>query len=908
MSGSSTSAGVFTTDTEFVVTSWDAWLSDVTGLAEEAASGRSVSDLFPELATRGLLARLQRVASAGTVEVIAPAFHEYFFASPPRVPSVYFEHMQQHATISPLRAGDAIVGISVAIQDVTARCEHERDLAAQLRSDDEAVRMRAVRGLANEGEAGTASLATALADQSWRVRRAALEGLATPRDTSAAEALIATVRDRHRDPGALNAALTALAHSQADVLPGVVELLDSVQSGSEIRTYAALALGLIGSRAAVPALLRHLGDANSNVRFHVIEALGRVGARETAHALADVAESRDFTVAFAALDALALIGEPSVSDRIVPLLKDELLQTAAADALARTGSVDVAGPLIALLGHTDRSLPETAGAIATLYARLDEDRAGRDLVAEIARSALTPDVEQAIVAALPGAGAAEAEGLALLLGWCRDEAADRGLASLLERPGMQRAAANILASRGTHAAGTLIAALASDQDDTRKAAAAALGQIGSSVAVVPLAELLDGPAEVAIVAAGALGSIGDPDAFEPLVQQLGHPQPAVRQAIVGALSSLAHPAMPARVRELLESSSPHVRESAAKIAGYFGYADCLDQMLLLCTDNDENVRRVVLEQLPNFEGARASAAVTTALATGSASIRAAAVRGLARTSEGVALSHLVAACGDPDPWVRYYAARSLNRSGAIAAAPALSTLAISDQVLPVRLAAIEALGALGGSAATSTLASLAADRDSSIAAAALTALAGVKGEQVLPTLLAALQTDERERHEAALVALGRRGDAAAAPAVARIAQAGTDPALRDLAVQVLGKIGTDAGIAALVELTADPRRSAAAIAVLACVTDAQVASLGAGLGHPDVEVRCAVADALARTGNRLAIRFLALALDDAHASVRSAAASALQRIDVRDTRVQRTTTAADADPTMRDTYTRAGTH
>lgn len=891
MSRGETSRGTLTADVALVIQSWDPWLADVTGVAEDDARGRTLGELFPELEARGLLAKVRRVAEVGTVEVIAPAFHEFFIACPLRSPSAYFTHMQQHATIAPLRTGEAIVGISIAVEDVTTRREYERELAAQLASDDEGVRLRAVQALSTREDA-TGPLAAALEDSSWRVRRAAAQGFATVNDAERARALIDIVRDRHRNSAALNAALSAIAQTPADVLPAVVALLDAPESDAERRTYAALALGLLGRRAAVPALLRRLEDPDANVRFHAVEALGRIGAREAAPALAAVAESRDFSVAFAALDALASIGEPSVAARIVPLLDDELLCTAAADALAHLGGAEVIGPLLQLVHRADDMLLPVAGALATLDRRRGRERDGGVLVAELARTSLTPEIEQAIVAALPTAGPAEMEGLALMLEWRQTGTADQALASLLARADVRRTVADILVARGSAAVAPLLAQLDASDDEVRIAAAAALGQIGNPRATASLAVLLDDATEVAVVAAGALGSIGDPAAFEPLVQHLGHPHAAVRQAVVGALNSLAHPAMPERVREMLGDPSPHVRESAARIAGYFGYAHCVGDMVRLSRDADESVRRVALEQLAQFADSGAAAALVDGLSDAHAGIRAAVVRALARATAVPPLPYLLAACGDRDPWVRYYAARSLCRQAAGAAEPAtlttLTTLALGDDVLPVRIAAIEALGEIGGTAAAGTLASLAADPESSVAVAALAALGTVTGEDVLPALLAALRTGERDRQEAALTSIGERGEAAAVAAVGRIAQSGVDPAIRELAVWALGEIGTPEAAATLIALTADPRRSAAAVAALAALArarESQLPALGAGLEHADVEVRCAVADALARTGSRRAIPFLAAALDDASVVVREAAAAALARIDVIDASV-----------------------
>ncbi|NUO63801.1 MAG: HEAT repeat domain-containing protein, partial [Gemmatimonadaceae bacterium] len=494
MTGSLRTGGVFTTDLALVVQSWDAWLAEATGVDEAEARGRPIGELFPELARRDGLARLQRVASSGTVEVLSPAFHGYFIPCPPRAPTAHFTRMQQHVTIAPLRSGAAIVGTTVTIEDVTARLDRERELAEQLNSPDEIERLAAARAIA-AGEGDATPLGGALGDTSWQVRRAAAEGLARGDDASTA-VLVAALRDRHRDPAVLNAALSALSRSGADVVPILLDLLASPATDADLRTYTALALGLLEDRRAVPALVRALNDADANVRFHAIEALGRIRSREAAAPLAAIAESRDFSVAFAALDALALIGEPSVAPRIVPLLDDELLQPAAAEALARVGGEEVVGPLAVLLRAPGTSTVIGANALATLHARLEADHGEGELVADLARTLLSPAAADHLRAAIAVADDAGLPALATVLGWIDAPGVDETLAALLPRYPLRRSIADVLARRGARAVPALLAALRAVDAETRKAAAAALGRIGSATALDPLVALLDDEPDV----------------------------------------------------------------------------------------------------------------------------------------------------------------------------------------------------------------------------------------------------------------------------------------------------------------------------------------------------------------------------------------------------------------------------
>ena len=128
--------GVITTDANLIVRGWDQWLVEATGLTEERVLSQPLLELFPEIEQRGIAARLKRVLHDGVVEVLAPAFHQYFIRCAARGALPHFDVMQQHVSISPMRDASGIGGLIITIEDVTARRVRERELAAQLKSHD----------------------------------------------------------------------------------------------------------------------------------------------------------------------------------------------------------------------------------------------------------------------------------------------------------------------------------------------------------------------------------------------------------------------------------------------------------------------------------------------------------------------------------------------------------------------------------------------------------------------------------------------------------------------------------------------------------------------------------------------------------------------------------------------------
>ena len=868
------SVGVFTTDANLIIQVWDAALERLTGISAETASGQSLVALVPDAEERRLLARFRRVLDEGVVEVLAPAFHRYLIACAPRTPSKRFDRMQQRVNIAPLRENERIAGLIVTVEDVTERLDRERDLAEHLAHEDEATRLRAAQTLAGDESLDAAPpLLGALRDESWRVRRAAVEGVARRAAPDAIAALLNSVRENHHNLGLLNSALQVLALSDVDTLSPLVEFLNGPDA--DLRMQAALALGEQRDARAAPALMAVLDDEDANVRYHAIEALGKLRAIEAADALARVAETRDFFLAFPALDALTQIGDSRVAPRLVPLLEDELLREPAAAALGELGDEKAVAPLAALLNTPAAPTPVIAESLAVLNDRYEKLYAEGEHIADLSRRAIDATGAQNLLDALDAETTENLRPLALVLGWLEGAAVEQALTHLLGRADARNEIVEALVRHGSGVTDLLIEQLAAEDLEIRRSAVVALGRIGDARATPALVRVLDEDAELTIPAASALAKIGDRRAFDALLGLVGDTDAAVRQAVVGALNSLGAPEMPARVVPLLGDEDPNVRESAVRIAGYFGYAECADLLLERCRDEDERVRRAAVEHLPYLEDPRVPGALIRALGHETPKVRAAAASALAQVEEAETVSHLTGALEDEDPWVRYFAARSLGQRGESESVDALAGLAQADKFNHVRIAALEALGRIGGARAAAVAASLVESEDPDLGRAALAALGNIAHPDALPPLVNALRSADAGLRAGAASALGERGGAEALEQLQRSAATDAEPAVSEAAIGALKKLATAEAIAGLVALTADAARREAAIAALSGVPDPRIGDVARGLSHHSAEVRRAVVEVLARMKRPRASELLRAALDDADASVRLAAADAL---------------------------------
>lgn len=714
-----TQIGVFTTDTDLVIRVWDATLARLTGISEESALGRDLTALLPDLEKRGLLKRFQRSLKEGVVEVLAPAFHHYLIPCAPVNPSKHFDKMQQHVTLAPLRDDNAIVGLIVAIDDVTERLERERELAARLAEGDETARLNAAETISDDESYDTAPLLGALSDESWRVRRAAIKGVSQRAAPDAIAALISLVVENHHNPSLLNSALQVLTSSDIDTVSPLIELLKN--RNADLRMQAALALGEQHDTRAVPALAEALNDEDTNVRYHAIEALGKLKAADAVDALVEIAESRDFFLTFAALDALTKIGDARIVPRIMPLLDDELLSMPAVNLLGQLGDESTVAPLTALLNTPTGPAEAVANALATLSDRYEKQYGEARYIADLTSREISPTGVQNLLDTLDAPGKQDYRSIALVLGWVKGAGVDRALTRLMGRVDLRDEIVEALVRHGSATAGLLISQLQAEDLEVRRSAVVALGRIGDASATSALVNTL-GDKFLAIDAAHALGEIGDPQAVDGLLKLIGDEDSSIRQAAVAALNSIIPPSMSQRIIPLLHDRDPNVRESAVKIAGYFGYPEAASALVELSRDPNERVRCAAIEHLPFVEDERALDVLAGALKAETPNVRAAAARALGNMDGQQVVACLIEGLVDDDVWVRYFSARALGRHRDEGSVETLRRVIEKDEFNHVRIAALDSLGQIGGPRVAEIVAELVHDDDPDVAHAAEVAL------------------------------------------------------------------------------------------------------------------------------------------------------------------------------------------
>jgi signal transduction histidine kinase/CheY-like chemotaxis protein len=123
--------GVFVTDAQFRLVVWNQWMEIHSGRLSTDVIGRSLFELYPEAATRGIREYYEG-AVEGSVTVLSHAFHRFLLALPPTNSELGAAEMPQSAHIGPLNLDGSVIGTVTVIDDVSDRLATEHALRKQI--------------------------------------------------------------------------------------------------------------------------------------------------------------------------------------------------------------------------------------------------------------------------------------------------------------------------------------------------------------------------------------------------------------------------------------------------------------------------------------------------------------------------------------------------------------------------------------------------------------------------------------------------------------------------------------------------------------------------------------------------------------------------------------------------------
>jgi chemotaxis protein methyltransferase CheR len=232
-------------------------------------------------------------------------------------------------------------------------------ISRSLQNPEDEVRRAAVEKLrAESSPEALRMLNQALGDESWRVRKSAVEALAGYPDTPAVVSLLITALYDADNAGRRAGAVEALAKIGEAALEALFQAF-TTQDG-DVRKFVVDILSLISSPAAVEVLVQALDDPEENVRMAAVEALGNQGADRAYNKLLQIVEQPEYTLAFAALHALGKMGREIPFPLIRRLVERKTLRRAVFEALGQSFHEEAVALLIAGLSDSSKSSRQAA--------------------------------------------------------------------------------------------------------------------------------------------------------------------------------------------------------------------------------------------------------------------------------------------------------------------------------------------------------------------------------------------------------------------------------------------------------------------------------------------------------------------------------------------------------------------
>ena len=627
------------------------------------------------------------------------------------------------------------------------------ELRVRLRDQDEERRREAVEALADLRENGALDLLVqALGDESWRVRKTAVDAILCLGDVArVVDALIGALH-ADENAGLRNAAVEALIRVGEPATPVLLKRMGD--PSADVRKFVIDVLGGIGDPRAVGALAAAIGDPDENVRSAAAENLGAIGGDDAVRALRANLDRDDLLLQYTSLQALARIGRGIPMEDLIPLLDKPLLRKAVYECLGHVPDLRVVDLL--LDGMRDRSRANRAAAAMALVKiagtgadlgrvvaeRLRGIRGSID-VGELMEDLRTPSLHRRI-------------GLVQILGFLGGPAAVLVLVSAAEDETVRGYAMDALAGMGAEAAGILLERYEEFQGEARAIASAVLGDLADVRAVRVLAGSLDDPMpEVRAAAAAALGKIdgiGSATLFLPL---LDDPVEDVQDAAVKALApaAAADPAILLHAFSSAEAeASPGMRANLARVLGESRGVAGADTLLLLAKDADDRVRRAALEALGRIDFARFEETFTVALTDESPEVRRVTAELWGAGYSPRAVENLGRMLQDEDLWVRCAVIRGLGESGNASALPGLRACAAASEGIEL-ITGIEAIARLAGDASLPDLRARLGHEDPEVVKVALEQIARLDpaaGDAVAAEVIALLDHHDPEVRFAAI--------------------------------------------------------------------------------------------------------------------------------------------------------------
>jgi HEAT repeat protein len=537
-----------------------------------------------------------------------------------------------------------------------------QDIHNALQSADEEIRRSALYSLRDIPchDAQTV-LFTAMGDESWRVRKEAVECYVHSKPDLVSVVELLNLLRNEDNAGLRNSAAEAVIRLGSAAASPLMKMVQD--QDTDVRKFVIDVMGAIGDPIFVPALLRALNDPDVNVASAAAEQLGALGDVEAAEILmGSILERDEVLYRFSALGALGILAKPApVPDALIKLADQDILRKAVFECLGTIS--DESSFKLLLNGFSCRQKNSRAAAVKALYKIYG--RSSTESQA-IIREALQFLKNNDIITGLLELYDHRDETLTEALLWTSSVTRDtRFIPMLIEAYANERtstAALSALKSFGREALLEIISRYSSLEENGRSGLCILIAECGYSGFDDIIKNALCDPSPlVRNAAAKAVGKLGLITCIPDLVALIDDSVAHVYAAAVASLQSLvsiSRSAILAEVGLFCSSKESHHRRAAALLLASLGERD---RLLLLIKDEDPQVRKAAVSAIGANRVETSGSMLVLALTDEDPDVRIAVADALGNLQDKSTLDALEHALNDQDVWVQSAILKAIAR-------------------------------------------------------------------------------------------------------------------------------------------------------------------------------------------------------------------------------------------------------
>lgn len=621
-------------------------------------------------------------------------------------------------------------------------------------------------------------LLKAMEDQSWRVRKTAVDILFDDYPVEKYVQGLIGLLSIEDNAGARNSAIEALIKLGKKA---TIYLIDAFKTpNKDVRKFIIDVLGEQRDNRSLPLMLEAIRDEDENVSATAVEHLGKVGEVSVVDALIEILDGGDLWVAYPAADALGRIGNKKALPHLLGALKKKPLREPVMKALGRLSDASTIEHIIPLIDDPSKNIQEQA--LKTIE-RFYHNGVDADFITgEMKRLLGTRAMELLINHAWSSKREVRISAI-LLMGLMKDEAAYGPLLDISQEEEFAEDVKNALVYIGTDRPESLLKLFDTDNPHQMRFICEVTERVVSPVYY----DILDGlltndDGHVRATAAISISKLGDPRSVEKLKRLLVDPYEDVQEAAVAALSNLEEWLDPEQLAPFLRHTDTVLRRNTAILLGKIKASPAVKNLGFALKDENVRVRKAVVGALSSIGTEEAVRYLTYALTDESPDIRISAALSLGAIGGKDALESLTILCRDADNSVRVAAAKSLGMLKDLTAAGTLIGL-LSDRNGFVVTTAIESLGGIGGNKVKDAIIGMLSSVDEEIRRTAITALAPF--ENMETSIVPFLKDPDWATRIAAVRTLGRHAGGYVRKELERLLDTEEDPTVIKAVEEIL---------------------------------------------------------------------------------------------------------------------------